>query len=57
VVLAGGLTPENVAEAVRLVQPFGVDVASGVEGADPRKKDPERIARFVQAARSAVEGC
>jgi phosphoribosylanthranilate isomerase len=53
VVLAGGLTPENVAEAVRTVRPFGVDVASGVEGTDPRKKDPERIARFIQAARSA----
>ena len=53
--LAGGLMPENVSEAVRLVRPFGVDVASGVEGTDPRKKDPERIARFVQAARSARE--
>jgi len=53
IVLAGGLTPENVAEAVRLVRPFGVDVASGVEAGDPRRKDPERVVRFVRAARSA----
>lgn len=52
VVLAGGLTPENVAEAVRIARPFGVDVASGVEGNDPRKKDPERLRRFVAAARA-----
>lgn len=55
-VLAGGLDAENVAEAVRLVRPFGVDVASGVEGSNPRKKDPERVRSFVQAARKAVPG-
>jgi phosphoribosylanthranilate isomerase len=54
-VLAGGLTPENVAEAIRITRPFGVDVASGVEAGDPRKKDPERVARFVRAVRSADE--
>jgi phosphoribosylanthranilate isomerase len=52
-ILAGGLTPENVAEAVALVRPWGVDVASGVE-ATPGSKDPEKVARFVRNAREAA---
>ncbi len=51
-ILAGGLTPENVAEAVRRIRPAAVDVASGVE-ASPGRKDAEKVRRFVCNAQSA----
>jgi len=54
VILSGGLTPDNVAEAVRAVRPFAVDVNSGVE-ARPGHKDPERVRRFMQAVAAAAE--
>ena len=50
VILAGGLTPENVADAVRAVRPYAVDVASGVESS-PGVKDVIRMSRFVAAVR------
>ena len=52
IVLAGGITPDNVGEAIAAVQPWAIDVASGVE-AGPGVKDPDKITRLVAAARAA----
>ena len=49
-VVAGGLTPQNVDEAIGILKPWGVDVVSGVE-ARPGKKDPEKVRAFVKAVR------
>jgi len=51
VILAGGLTPENVSDAIRIAAPYAVDVASGVES-EPGKKDKERMTTFIRAARA-----
>ena len=52
-VLAGGLTPENVAEAITRTQPWGVDVSGGVEGAIKGEKDAQLIGRFISEVRRA----
>lgn len=52
ILLAGGLHPDNVADAIAAVQPWGVDVASGVER-EPGRKDPSALRRFIQNAKEA----
>ncbi len=53
ILLAGGLTPENVAEAVRIVRPYAVDVSGGVEK-EPGKKDHDKLRRFVREAKLSL---
>jgi phosphoribosylanthranilate isomerase len=53
-IIAGGLTPENVGEAMRVFKPWGVDVVTGVER-EPGKKDPEKLKAFVAAVRKAEQ--
>jgi phosphoribosylanthranilate isomerase len=53
IVVAGGLTPGNVAEAIGVLRPWGVDVVSGVEAA-PGRKDPEKVRTFIAEARAAM---
>lgn len=53
IILSAGLTADNVAEAVRIARPYGVDVNSGVE-AEPGRKDPEKVRRFVRRAKETA---
>jgi len=54
-IAAGGLAPENVKEAIQILQPWGVDVVSGVES-KPGKKDPKRVQAFIENSRAGSRG-
>jgi phosphoribosylanthranilate isomerase len=53
IILAGGLHPDNIEDAVRTVRPYAVDVSSGIEGPEKGKKDHEKLGRFIRRARYA----
>lgn len=55
IILAGGLTPDNVGEAIHAVRPYAVDISSGVE-AEPGRKDPDKVRAFCDAVRKADIG-